>query len=66
MNQVIFNGELYDYTEHPDGSKTLFKEKNKRGFKITINVCGDEEELKEGLQAVEDFFVRGDTFFLAP
>ncbi|MGD8190201.1 hypothetical protein ACQCN2_09480 [Brevibacillus ginsengisoli] len=59
INQVMFNDELYDYTEHPDGSKTLYKEKDENGFKITIHVSGDLEDHEQGKQAVEDFFVKG-------
>ncbi|OMD73602.1 MULTISPECIES: hypothetical protein [Paenibacillus] len=57
--KILFNGELYDYEEFQDGSKRIHKKKNKRGFEIDILVSGDPEEHKKGLQAVEDFFVKG-------
>ncbi|MFD2663068.1 hypothetical protein [Paenibacillus thailandensis] len=55
--KALFEGELCDYTEHEDGSKTIFIAKNKDGFKITLHVSGDPEEHKKGIQAVKDFFV---------
>ncbi|MEK4509461.1 hypothetical protein [Paenibacillus sp. FSL K6-2524] len=55
---ILFDGEHYDYVENIDGSKIISKERNKRGFKIYIEVSGDPEEHKEGMQAVKDFFVK--------
>lgn len=46
IKRALFNDELYDYTEHEDGSKTLHKARDKNGFKITIHVSGDHEEHK--------------------
>ncbi|WP_018759519.1 hypothetical protein [Paenibacillus terrigena] len=56
---TFLNGEKYEYFEYPDGSKTLKTEKNKDGFKITINVSGDKEEHERGIDAVKDFYVKG-------
>ncbi|MCM3173249.1 hypothetical protein [Paenibacillus sp. MER 99-2] len=57
--QVIFDGDLYDYIEYSDGSKHLSTEKNSRGFKITIKVSGDPEDHKRGNEALKNFFVKG-------
>ncbi|OMD20357.1 hypothetical protein [Paenibacillus odorifer] len=58
-NKILFNGEFYNYEEYEDGSKRIYKEKNSRGFKINIKVSGDPEELKEGMKALKDFYVKG-------
>lgn len=62
VKTIQFDGEMYQLTEHEDGSKTLLKEKNRAGFKIIIHVSGDPEEHKAGIQAVENFFVKGSSF----
>ncbi|MEC0089931.1 hypothetical protein [Paenibacillus macquariensis] len=56
----MFDGEIYDYKKNEDGSKILSKERNERGFKISIEVSGDKEELARGIQAVKDFYVKSD------
>lgn len=59
MSQILFDGESYELIDNKDGSKTLFKEKNRYGFKITINVSGDTKEHEKGIEAVKNFFVKG-------
>lgn len=57
--QVIFDGDVYEYSEFSDGSKHLYTEKNSRGFKISIKVSGDENEHEIANKALKNFFVKG-------
>jgi hypothetical protein len=57
--KITFDGELYDLVENEDGSKNLSIKKNRAGFKININVSGCKKEHAEGIQAVEDLYVKG-------
>lgn len=57
-DKVLFDGELYDYIEREDGSKRISTEKNSRGFKITIEVSGDEKDHEEGIRALREFYAK--------